>query len=372
MIDQTILIVDDTQLDLEILQEALGSTYKIESASSAQEALKILEQVNPTLVLTDVVMEGLDGYQLCNKIKEAHPNMPVIFVSANSNTEEVLKGLDAGGFDYLFKPIDIDILHKKVSLAIAYQQRLGDIQEQHKLASQVAYTAMNSASDLGAIINFLRELTKAQTLDDLATSIISSLSTYQLHASFLIHHEPEPIIRSNRSYAPPLDIEILRRAKEINQRIFERGTRLIVTYENISFLVKNLPSENEQRIGELRDCLAILAESAHEVYRRISAMDLVEQQRGNMLDTLDILTHHQKLYKESSVGLLDELATEVELLFCTMGLTEEQEQGILNVIKGGVEKGLNQMELGLEVDEKMRHLTASLQAVTRTTQRLAH
>lgn len=323
-------------------------------------------------MLTNVVMAGMDGYECCAQIKAMRPDIPVIFVSSNSDTDEVLKGLDAGGFDYLFKPIDVDILYKKVAQAITHQQRLGAIQAQHKLASEVAYTAMNSASDLGAIIDFLRELTKAETLDDLAASLVATFNAYQLHASFLIYREPESIIGANSTHAPPLDIEILKRAKEINKRIFERGTRLIVTYENISFLVKNLPSNNDKRIGELRDCLAILAESAHEVYRRISAIELVEKQRGNMLETLAILTQHQEVYKESSVRLLDEIATEVELLFCTMGLTDEQEQGILNVIKGGVEKGLNQMELGLEVDEKMKQLTTSLQTVMRSSQRLAH
>lgn len=372
MVADTILIIDDSPLDLDILTGALEDSYRIKSVKSAHEALQVFEQVNPSLVLTDVVMDGFDGYECCAQIKAKRPDIPVIFVSSNSDTDEVIKGLDAGGFDYLFKPIDVGILYKKVALAIDHQKRLWAIQEQQKLASEVAYTAMNNASDLGAIIEFLRKLAKAQTLESLADSLVAIFNAYSLHTSFLIYRESEPIVGANSEHAPPLDIEILKRAKEINQRIFERGARLIVTYENVSFLVKNLPSDNEKRIGELRDCLAILAESTHEVYRRITALELVETQRENILNMLAILTHQQQVYKESSVKVLDDIATEVEMIFSTTGLTDQQEQDILNVIRGGIEKGLNQMEQGLEVDEKVKNLTASLRTLTSDSQRLAH
>lgn len=140
MSTDTLLIVDDTPLDREILTSALQGTYAIKVATSAQEALTLFEQVNPSLVLTDVVMEGMDGYECCLHMKATRPDIPVIFVSSNSDTHEVLQGLDAGGFDYLFKPIDVDLLHKKVAQAIRHQKYLGAMERQQKLASEVAYS----------------------------------------------------------------------------------------------------------------------------------------------------------------------------------------------------------------------------------------
>ena len=104
---KTILIVDDTPDNLLFLTEILKDDYSVKAAPKGIIALKIAA-TKPDLILLDVLMPEMDGYEVCTKLKEneATKGIPVIFISGNSKAEEVEKGLALGAVDYLFKPID--------------------------------------------------------------------------------------------------------------------------------------------------------------------------------------------------------------------------------------------------------------------------
>jgi len=112
-----VLVVDDTPESLSFLTEALehsGVTALV--ATDGESCLHLLDQVTPDLVLMDAVMPGLDGFETCSRIKQEKllSHVPVIFMTGLSDTEHVLKGLDAGGVDYVTKPIIIDELLARI------------------------------------------------------------------------------------------------------------------------------------------------------------------------------------------------------------------------------------------------------------------
>jgi DNA-binding response OmpR family regulator len=103
-----VLVVDDTPSDrllVSSLVESMG--FEVASASSGQEAFMSCLARLPRLILLDVVMDGLGGHELCRRLKadERTRAVPVIFVSAQGNTDDVLAGFEAGGVDYVCKPI---------------------------------------------------------------------------------------------------------------------------------------------------------------------------------------------------------------------------------------------------------------------------
>jgi len=102
-----ILMVDDTPANLDILRETLGPEgYNIYAAPRGDIAIRIAEQAIPDLILLDVMMPGMDGYETCTKLKESDvtEDIPVIFISAKNDAVDVVKGFEAGGVDYIFKP----------------------------------------------------------------------------------------------------------------------------------------------------------------------------------------------------------------------------------------------------------------------------
>lgn len=114
--DTTILIVDDMPSNIEILNQVLGGEYDILFATGGREALEIAANEVPDLILLDVMMPNMDGYQVCKKLK-ADPRtqrIPVIFITAMDQDEDEARGLNLGAIDYLTKPIRPAIVKARV------------------------------------------------------------------------------------------------------------------------------------------------------------------------------------------------------------------------------------------------------------------
>lgn len=101
-----VLIVDDNQANIKILIEFLSKDYETVVSTTGEEALQIIEEQAIDLVLLDVVMPNMNGFEVCEKIYEKHHKyeIPIIFVSASNNDEDIEKGFNIGAVDYVTKP----------------------------------------------------------------------------------------------------------------------------------------------------------------------------------------------------------------------------------------------------------------------------
>ena len=113
-----ILLVDDNAVNLQLLFETLdGQGYQLLVARSGEEALRIARKATPDLILLDIMMPGISGYETCARLKsdEATRNSVVIFLSALQSTEEKVKGLSMGAMDFITKPFDPNEIIARVS-----------------------------------------------------------------------------------------------------------------------------------------------------------------------------------------------------------------------------------------------------------------
>lgn len=128
-----ILIVDDTPTNLEVLLDILEQDYDVSIATSGDQALELLKQHPlPELILLDVMMPGLDGYQVCERIK-ADPStreIPVIFVTARTDAESETHALAAGGVDFIHKPVNAAVVRARVRLQLELRRRTRELQWQ--------------------------------------------------------------------------------------------------------------------------------------------------------------------------------------------------------------------------------------------------
>lgn len=103
-----ILVVDDTPGTLGVLNEVLEDAgYTVLMAQSAQGAMTVLERVRPDAILIDAVMPGMDGFEACRRMKRnpSLASVPIIFMTGLTESEDVVRGLEAGGVDYVTKPL---------------------------------------------------------------------------------------------------------------------------------------------------------------------------------------------------------------------------------------------------------------------------
>ncbi len=114
---KTILVVDDAPANIQVVQSILKEEYKIRIATSGEKALELIKsQPHPDLILLDVMMPGLDGYQVCEQLK-ADPetrDIPVIFLTGRTEVDDETKGLELGALDYIRKPFSPAIVKARV------------------------------------------------------------------------------------------------------------------------------------------------------------------------------------------------------------------------------------------------------------------
>ena len=111
----TVLIVDDTEANIDILMEILEE-YDLVVAMDGESALETVEEELPALILLDVLMPDIDGFEVCKRLKSSPETaaVPIIFLSALSEDEEKQKGLDLGAVDFITKPFDPSEIQTKV------------------------------------------------------------------------------------------------------------------------------------------------------------------------------------------------------------------------------------------------------------------
>jgi two-component system sensor histidine kinase/response regulator len=131
----TILLVDDNTANLDVLLKALkNDNYRLLAAKSGEEAIKRAELVLPDLILLDVMMPGIDGFETCRILKEKEKvrDIPVIFMTALTETENKVKGFELGAVDYVTKPIQYEEVLLRVQNHLLIQDLKKSLQEKNR------------------------------------------------------------------------------------------------------------------------------------------------------------------------------------------------------------------------------------------------
>lgn len=149
--NKTILIVDDIPENIDVLSALLGDQYRIKAATNGKKAIKIANtEPKPDLILLDVMMPGMDGYEVCQQLKaeETSKRIPVIFVTALYDTEDEEKGLALGAIDYITKPISPAIVKARVKNHLLLKEQTDALQKSITMLEHEAEISQQKA-DLG-------------------------------------------------------------------------------------------------------------------------------------------------------------------------------------------------------------------------------
>ena len=156
-----ILAVDDNSINLAVIEELLGSQYDLMTVSTGPDALKMAQEFRPDLILLDIMMSGMNGYEVCQKIRKSSSlrYTRIIIVSAKAMVSERLKGYQAGADDYLTKPYNADELLAKVRVHL----RLKPIKAIQQTEQNLLNTLYNKTN---ALLNSLIELAETLKSDE--------------------------------------------------------------------------------------------------------------------------------------------------------------------------------------------------------------
>lgn len=139
---QTILVVDDSPENIQVIIEVLRDDYIVSVATSAKKSLEMIEDgLTPDLILLDVIMPEMDGYELCEvlKRKEQFKNIPVIFVTILENEKDIVRGFELGAVDYAIKPVEPTVLRARINTHLKLKKYQDSLVEDIKVKNELIF-----------------------------------------------------------------------------------------------------------------------------------------------------------------------------------------------------------------------------------------
>lgn len=220
----SILVVEDEAFTRQLICVALQATgYTVRDAPDAESALQLAAEERPDLALLDVRLPGMDGWELCSRLRESQ-ELPVIFLTALGDDEHIVKGLRAGGDDYLVKPFSPAVLIARVEAVM--RRAAGPRSHQMQLGNMTVDLASGRVERDGRAVTLTA--TELRILSALARRPGVMISAQQLVAEIQGHHIPE------REARPLMKVHVRNLRMKIEE--FPDQPRHIITVRGLGYM----------------------------------------------------------------------------------------------------------------------------------------
>lgn len=371
----TIFLVDDSASARQLLQLSLENDFEIESFETGSSCLKRLEECVPHVFLLDVELPDTDGYELCRLIRSraGMEHVPVIFVSAQSDLESCLKGYDAGGSDYVSKPFQVAELRQKIDVQRRMALKHAEASEAHQnLADARRFTSLLCANldEYAVLLNFMRELNACATRPDAARSVLSVMRSFQLEAVVQLRFDGSDLNLNSEGEARPVEVAVVNQMRGMG-RLVQFQKRCVCNYDVVTILIHNMPIDDPDKCGRLRDHIAIVGEALDAKIHTMQTQKSLDRTQWGVRQVAQSLhaalrkfsDRYQHAQAEGTL-LTQSIYDELTRTFAHLGLSDEQEDEIQQTVRRRIDQLLDLYDLGGDLKATLKKLTdkmASLQ-----------
>lgn len=369
--DFTIFIVDDDAIILDILKEILAEEHRVETFGSAADCLARVAVAKPDMFIIDLNMPAMDGYALCRHLKEDFEtsDIPVTIISGDGDMETRLAGYEAGAEDFIVKPIEAGELESKVRVARRILTRNRALSEQAGYAQRTAFSAMTSMGELSAVLQFLSRSFACVMPQELGEALLDALEQYGLHGAVQLRLGQETLSISRNGVDLPLEVSVLNHVRSAG-RIFQFKTRCVFNYGQLTLMINNMPVEDAERCGRIRDNGALLAEGADARLRAI-AIDLENRhrQRGaaealpRVHSMLELVQSSYRRNCYELTHLMIEYQEKLVKSFVHLGLTDKQEEFISHMSQDFMQRMAGTQDETMTVITQLESLAGELESL---------
>ncbi len=361
-----IAVVDDNAPQRFILSKLLGNDYDVEAFESGDAFLASTEAF--AVVLLDIGMPGLDGYDTCRALRKRPGGnaVSVVFVSAHDTADDRVAAYEAGGDDYVLKPVAAHELRHKLSSIVAHREAIHTLAHQSNKAQVLVQKAFSKVGDLGMVVDALRKLAAQGSHEAVADLLVSILKAWDLNGAVRVIGEGGPLDRTTDGPLSPLAASVLATRRD-SGHLFEFGSRALVTYPYIAILIHNLPIDEPERRAGLREHLSTLAECADLRIRDIAALNGqpaqssdIGRQLAELGRTLVQISEQGRNNLSQAQHLLVEPLENLERALDSMSLTDIQRAYLDDLFKGALDDLHRYFDRATDIDLEFREIVGRL------------
>jgi len=367
-----IMVVDDDPIVAGMLGVTLSTAgHEVIEMHAGADALAYVADADkplPDIVIVDIEMPGMDGYEACRQLKsgETSGDIPVIFLSGHDTLDDRLQAFDAGGDDFMSKPFAPEEVLRKAAVAIRHsRQRIHQTRER-QAAFGAAMTAMTSLGETGATLKFSSQALKCRSYGALAESVIEAMGSYELECHVQLRGPGVCLTRTPRGAASPLEESVFEKVMDMG-RIFSFKNRMVVNYDTVSVLVVNMPVENEDFCGRIRDHAAMIAEAGEHAMDNITMRNEafarareLQEMAGMTAEVVETLRQNYRQMQMSSRIELEGMVTRIESMYHGLALSTSQEDMISDAVRGASDHVVALLEQGIELDQRFEAIVERL------------
>lgn len=255
-----ILSIDDNDRNQKLIEKALAGTYEVQTAMSGSSGIEILTRFHPDAILLDVDMPYLDGLRLCRMIR-AEPSFsstPVIFVSAMDSHLDQVRGYQAGGDDYLIKPINLEQLMQRLD------QTLSRARSKHD-APPPSNDAPALEQSTTRLLDALVELIGMETAEEVGQHALATLDSLGLKGAVYLHDQGKIF----SSIGPLSDLEALLLQQATLPYPSEFSARYLWGSASLGAIIQNMPHAHYERYQPLVQLIGALLKGADQKLRAL-------------------------------------------------------------------------------------------------------
>jgi len=352
-----IVVVDDDQITLTLVQGILEEHHMdVVTFLNVEDTLAFIQNDEwVDVIISDINMPHASGYELCQKLStiKTTKHIPVLLISASTDTETMLKSYDSGCFDFIQKPIEPIELMTKVKSAGVLRREFMKINSKINKTKSTAFEAMENCSKMQTIIDLADSSRQLLTLSDLASKTFETLEHTGIKASFLFVHKDELNFFSPDGSAKPLEFKLMEALMssdkfDTSNRFVEMNGRLFTKYDSFIGIIKNPSHDGKDHKDYIAAILNFVDSQAQLIFHEQTREEEKKADRENVITKFEESIVELKGIFSSQMctinGIVDLIMSEISVKFSSLDICDRTEQIIGETIK----ESLGQVEHSIE------------------------
>ncbi|WP_295894390.1 response regulator [uncultured Vibrio sp.] len=339
MVDSHKVVIVESDVEFcEQMVNQLSIHYEVRVASDLNCARDLIETHRPHIVLLDTYLNNQSTVDFYVGLKslESYQDFAVVFITENTSLDERLKAYEVGASEVLVRPFDYEELTAKLQVIDSYLIEKRKLIIECEEAKSASTEFMKEASQHGLVVQFFRNLSYCQHIEQLSFTVFQATNALNLHASMVVRDEQDHYFDSKTGVVNPIERNIFD-LLHTKGRVFQFGNRLIFNDKHTAILIKNLP-EDERLVGQIRDIYAFVVEGLEAKFQDIRRQNMLLDIVKDIANTAQQVSHRINQFDDISAENLSESNQELNDSYHFLGLSYEQEEALSALFESGLKR----------------------------------